>query len=314
MPKILVNDGIEESGKIMLEAAGFEVDLNNIPQDALASKLNQYDAICVRSATKVRKDLIDACPNLKVIARGGVGLDNIDVEYARSKGIKVINTPAASSRSVAELAFGHLFGLVRFLNKANQEMPLKGATEFNTLKKAYAKGIELEGKTLGVIGMGRIGQETMKIGLGLGMNVLAFDPFVEEVNLTFGNKMYTANVTLPKSAMADVLSQSDFVSLHVPGLPQPILNAPEFALMKKGSILINCSRGGVVNEDAMLEALNNGTLAAAGVDVFDNEPTPRADILTHARVSLSPHIGASTAEAQEKVGSELATQLISILG
>lgn len=314
MARILVNDGIEESGKVMLEAAGFIVDMNNIPQDQLIEKLNAYDAICVRSATKVRKDLIDACPNLKVIARGGVGLDNIDVEYAKSKGIKVINTPAASSRSVAELVFGHLLGIVRFLHKSNQAMPTKGATEFNALKKAYAKGIEIEGKTLGVIGMGRIGQETMKMGLGLGMEVVAFDPFVDSVDLTIGNSQYKATITIQKSSMDEVLSKADFLSMHVPGLAQPIMNEAEFAKMKDGAILINCSRGGVVNEDAMLAALNSGKLAAAGVDVFDNEPTPREDILTHPKVSLTPHIGASTAEAQEKVGAELANQLISILG
>ncbi len=196
MVRILVNDGIEESGKVMLEAAGFEVDMNNIPQDQLIEKLNAYDAICVRSATKVRKDLIDACPNLKVIARGGVGLDNIDVEYARSKGIKVINTPSASSRSVAELAFGHLFSIVRFLDKAHREMTEKGHTEFNALKKSYAKGIEIEGKTLGVIGMGRIGQATMKMGLGLGMEVLAFDPFVEDVTITLGNSAYEVKIPI----------------------------------------------------------------------------------------------------------------------
>ncbi|MCB0649286.1 MAG: D-2-hydroxyacid dehydrogenase [Saprospiraceae bacterium] len=313
MAKILVNDGIEESGKVMLEAAGFEVDTNNIPQDQLIEKLPAYDAICVRSATKVRKDLIDACPNLKVIGRGGVGLDNIDVEYAKSKGIKVINTPAASSRSVGELAFAHLLGIVRFLHKSNQEMPVKGATDFGALKKAYSKGIELEGKTMGVIGMGRIGQETMKIAMGLGMEIIAFDPFVDSVNLTIGNSQYKATITVPKSSMEDVLSKCDFLSLHVPGLKAPIMNKEQFDMMKDGAILINCARGGVVNEDAMLEALNSGKLAAAGVDVFDNEPTPRLEILQHPRVSLTPHIGAATAEAQEKVGSELAAQLIEIL-
>ena len=314
MVRILVNDGIEESGKKMLEAAGFEVDLNNIPQDQLIEKLNAYDAICVRSATKVRKDLIDACPNLKVIARGGVGLDNIDVEYARSKGIKVINTPAASSRSVAELAFAHLFSIVRFLDKAHRDMPQKGDSEFNALKKAYAKGVELEGKTLGVIGMGRIGQATIKMGLGLGMEVLAFDPYVEEVTITLSNSLYKVDVPVKKTPLDELLAKADVISIHVPGVPQPIINAGEFAKMKDGVILINCSRGGVVNEDAMMDALNSGKVAAAGVDVFDNEPTPRTDIIHHPKVSSTPHIGASTLEAQEKVGSELASQLIEILG
>jgi D-3-phosphoglycerate dehydrogenase len=313
MAKILVNDGIEVSGKVMLEAAGFEVDMNNIPQEELITKLQAYDAICVRSATKVRKDLIDACPNLKVIARGGVGLDNIDVEYAKSKGIKVINTPAASSRSVAELAFAHLFGLVRFLNKSNQTMPATGASNFAGLKKAYAKGVELEGKTLGLIGMGRIGQEAAKIAIGIGMNVVAFDPFVESVELTIGNTQFNTKATLVKSPLDELLRKADFITLHVPGLPKPILTKDEFDKMKDGVILINCARGGVVDEDAMLEALNSGKVSAAGIDVYDNEPNPREDILTHPKVSLTPHIGAATGEAQEKVGGELASQLISIL-
>jgi D-3-phosphoglycerate dehydrogenase / 2-oxoglutarate reductase len=314
MAKILVNDGIETSGKVMLEAAGFEVDMNKIPQEELVNKLNDYDVICVRSATKVRKEQIDAAPNLKIIARGGVGLDNIDVDYAKSKGIHVINTPAASSRSVAEMAFAHIFAIARFLNKSNQEMPTTGDTNFNDLKKAYAKGIELEGKTLGLIGMGRIGQEAAKIAIGIGMHVVAFDPFVEQVELTFGTPQFNGKALLKKSSLDEVLAAADFITLHVPGLAKPILSTEEFSKVKKGAILINCARGGVVNEDAMLEALNNGTLAAAGVDVFENEPNPRKDILSHPNVSLTPHIGAATMEAQEKVGGELASQIIALLG
>lgn len=314
MAKILVNDGIETSGKDMLEAAGFEVDMNKIPQEELVNRLNEYDAICVRSATKVRKEQIDAAPNLKIIARGGVGLDNIDVEYAKSKGIQVINTPAASSRSVAELAFAHLMGIVRFLHKSNQAMPVSGATAFNDLKKEYAKGIELEGKTLGLIGMGRIGQEAAKIAIGLGLNVVAYDPFVEKIELTIGSAQYSTKAILHRSNFDELLAAADFITIHVPGLDKPVMGAAEFAKVKKGAILINCARGGVVDEDAMLAALNDGTLAAAGIDVFVGEPSPRQDILSHPKVSLTPHIGASTAEAQEKVGGELASQIIAILG
>ncbi len=313
MARILVNDGIELSGKVMLEQAGFEVDMNKIPQEELVTKLNDYDVICVRSATKVRQAEIDASPNLKIIARGGVGLDNIDVAYAKSKGIHVINTPGASSRSVAELVFAHIFGLARFLNKSNQEMPVNGATAFNDLKKAYAKGVELDGKTLGLIGMGRIGQEAAKIAIGVGMEVVAFDPFVEKVDITIGSKQFNTTATLNKVSLDEVLSKADFITLHVPGLDKPVLGAEEFAKVKKGAVLINAARGGVVDEDAMLEALNNGTLSAAGIDVFINEPTPRQDILSHPKVSLTPHIGAATLEAQEKVGGELATQIINLL-
>jgi D-3-phosphoglycerate dehydrogenase / 2-oxoglutarate reductase len=314
MAKVLVNDGIETSGKVMLEAAGFEVDMNKIPQEELVNRLNEYDVICVRSATKVRKEQIDAAPNLKIIARGGVGLDNIDVEYAKSKGIQVINTPAASSRSVGELVFAHIFSIARFLNKSNQEMPSKGNTHFNDLKKAYAKGIELEGKTLGLIGMGRIGQESAKIAIGCGMNVVAYDPFVDSVTIKIGSAQFNTTATINKTNLDEVLANADFITLHVPSLDKPAIGKEEFAKMKDGAVLINAARGGVVDEDALVEALNSGKLAAAGIDVFENEPTPRADILSHPNVSLTPHIGAATLEAQEKVGGELATQIINILG
>jgi D-3-phosphoglycerate dehydrogenase / 2-oxoglutarate reductase len=313
MAKILVNDGIEESGKKMLEAAGFEVDMNKIPQEELVSRLNEYDVICVRSATKVRQAEIDAAPNLKIIARGGVGLDNIDVTHAKESGKHVINTPAASSRSVAELAFAHMLSISRFLHKSNQNMPTTGNTAFNDLKKAYGKGVEMDGKVLGLIGMGRIGQETAKMAIGIGMEVVAYDPFVDSVNITIGSKQFNTQATLNKVSLDEVLAKADYISIHVPGLDKPVLSEAEFAKVKKGAILINCARGGVVDEDAMLTALNNGTLSAAGLDVFVGEPSPRQDILSHPNVSLTPHIGAATAEAQEKVGGELATQIIKIL-
>lgn len=311
--RILINDGIEPIGKQLLEEAGFEVDMNKINQDELPSRLNDYDAICVRSATKVRKELIDACPNLKAIGRGGVGLDNIDVEYAHSKGIAVINTPAASSRSVGELTMAHMLGLSRFLYQSNRQMPVDGDTRFNDLKKAYAKGAELEGKTLGVIGLGRIGQETARVGLGLGMNILAVDPYVSEVTLAVGPVQLGFKILLRTVTMDDMLAASDYISLHIPSLDKAILSKDEFAKMKNGVIIINCSRGGTIDEDALLDALNSGKVAAAGLDVFDNEPTPRKDILTHPRISLTPHIGASTEEAQNKIGEELAQKMIAAL-
>jgi D-3-phosphoglycerate dehydrogenase / 2-oxoglutarate reductase len=311
--KILVNDGIEPIGKQLLEAAGFIVDTNKIDQADLPVRLNEYDAICVRSATKVRKDLIDACPNLKAIGRGGVGLDNIDVEYAKSKGIAVINTPAASSRSVGELAMAHMLSLSRFLYQSNREMPVNGENKFNDLKKAYAKGIELEGKTIGIIGFGRIGQETAKCALGMGMDVLAVDPYVSEVTLSIGPAALGFEVDVTTVKMEDMLADADYISLHIPSVGKPILGAEEFAKMKDGVIIVNCSRGGTIDEDALLDALNSGKVAAAGLDVFDNEPTPRKDILTHPKISLTPHIGASTEEAQNKIGQELAEKMISAL-
>lgn len=314
MAKILINDGIHPEGAARLEAAGHTVDLTNIPQEELPQRLPEYDAICVRSATKVRKELIDQCPNLKAIGRGGVGMDNIDVDYARSKGIAVLNTPAASTRSVAELAFAHMLGLARFVHQSNRQMPEDGGTEFKSLKKAYSKGQELEGKALGVIGFGRIGQEAAKMGLAMGMKVLPVDPYTESavLSLTFGEQ--TVSQTVKTVSMDEMLAAADFMTLHIPFTGAPALGADEFAKMKKGVVIANAARGGTIDEDALLDALNNGTVAAAGLDVFENEPSPRADLLTHPRVSLTPHIGASTAEAQAKIGLELADRIIEALG
>jgi len=311
MFKLLANDGIDPIGKEILEKAGFTVDTQTVPQEQLAEALQNYDALTVRSATKVRKELINACPNLKLIGRGGVGMDNIDVDYARSKGIAVVNTPAASSLSVAELVFAHLFTGVRFLQDANRAMPSKGATAFNDLKKAYAKGIELRGKTIGIIGFGRIGRETAKIALGLGMDVLAYDfsPIPETLPFVFSGGI-EVNLLVKGVTFETLLAESDFISLHVPFTDKPIIGAAEFAQMKNGAALVNCSRGGTVDETALLAALDSGKLAFAGLDVFDNEPTPRQDLLSHPKISLSPHIGASTNEAQERIGTELAQLII----
>ena len=311
MIKILANDGIDPIGKKLLEEAGFVVDTQTIPQNELAEALLNYDAITVRSATKVRKELIDACPNIRLIGRGGVGMDNIDVAYAQSKGVAVVNTPAASSLSVAELVFSHLFTGVRFLYDSNRKMPLEGDSKFNDLKKAYAKGIELRGKTIGIIGFGRIGRETAKVALGLGMNVLAYDlnQFDGHIQLNFQGNVNVA-VPIKSVALADVITNSDFISLHTPFADQPILGEKEFAAMKNGVGIVNCSRGGIVDEQDLINALDSGKVAFAGLDVFDNEPSPLKSILSHPRVSLTPHIGASTNEAQERVGTELANLII----
>lgn len=312
--RILANDGIDPIGKKLLEEAGIEVDTQNIPQEELASKLNAYDGITVRSATKVRKELIDACPNIKVIGRGGVGMDNIDVEYARSKGVAVVNTPASSSLSVAELVFTHLFNGVRFVYDANRKMPVEGATQFNNLKKAYAKGSELRGKSIGIIGFGRIGRETAKVALGLGMDVLAYDLSEVPASLTLelsGN--IKVEVPVKKVSLEELISQADFISIHTPFIEKPLLGKEEFEKMKKGVGIVNCSRGGTIDEEALIEALDSGQVAFAGLDVFDNEPTPRTAILQHPKISLTPHIGASTNEAQERIGVELANLVIDVL-
>ena len=314
--KILANDGISANGVEELEAAGFEVSTVTVAQEQLENYINNEGivALLVRSATKVRKDLIDACPSLKIIGRGGVGMDNIDVEYARDKGLHVINTPAASSESVAELVFAHLFSGVRFLYDSNRNMPLDGDSKFKVLKKAYAKGTELRGKTLGVIGFGRIGQATAKIGLGLGMKVIAHDPFMEKANVTvpfFDGQSLTFDIVI--ESKETVLKEADFLSLHVPSQKKFVIGAAEIELMKDGAGLVNAARGGVVDEVAMVEALKSGKLGFAGVDTFENEPTPAVQVLMTPNVSLTPHIGAATMQAQKRIGSELATQIISIL-
>jgi D-3-phosphoglycerate dehydrogenase / 2-oxoglutarate reductase len=312
--KILANDGIDATGKDLLEKAGFTVVTENVAQENLAKEINAqgYVALTVRSATKVRKDVIDACPNLKVIGRGGVGMDNIDVEYAREKGMNVINTPAASSNSVAELVFAHAFSAVRFLYDSNKQMPSQGEEKFGELKKKYAKGIELRGKTFGVVGFGRIGQSVAKMALGLGMKVLAFDPFVSEATIELEiDGIKPVAVPVKTVTMEKVLQNSDFITFHVPG--GELITKKEIATMKDGVILINSARGGVINENDLIEGLNNGKIACAGLDVFDNEPKPSAAILKHSKISMTPHIGAATNEAQERIGVELAEKLIAAL-
>lgn len=314
--KILANDGISKSGVEALEKNGFEVITTKVAQEQLVNYINekQIDGLLVRSATQVRKELIDACPSLRLIGRGGVGMDNIDVAYAKEKGLHVINTPAASSESVAELVFAHLFGGVRFLYDANRNMPLEGESKFKDLKKAYAGGMELRGKTLGVIGIGRIGQATAKVALGVGMKVVAFDPFIDSVNIKLdffdGRALDFKIDTISKE---EVLKQSDFITVHVPAQKDYVIGKAEIEAMKNGAGIVNAARGGVIDEVALVEALEDGKLSFAGLDVFENEPTPAIKVLMNNKISLTPHIGAATSEAQDRIGTELATQITELL-
>ena len=309
--KILANDGISAAGKEKLEANGFTVVTTNVPQTQLADAINTegYVGLLVRSATTARKELIDACPNLRFIGRGGVGMDNIDVEYARSKGITVFNTPGSSSLSVAELVMAQLFDMVRSLYDSNRQMPVNGLKEFNALKKKYGKGSELRGKTLGIIGFGRIGRAVASYALGCGMKVVAYDrmPSNAPVQLHIAGHG-NIDVLVPHVSMEELLSVSDLITLHVPKQDGgvAVLGAAELAMCKKGVYVVNTARGGSINEDALVAALNSGQVAAAALDVFENEPTPREDLLTHARISLTPHIGAATEEAQDRIGEEIA--------
>ncbi len=313
--KVLANDGISQTGIDALEAAGFEVITTKVAQEQLQNFMNEQkvQVLLVRSATTVRKELIDACPSLKVIGRGGVGMDNIDVEYARNKGLQVINTPAASSASVAELVFAHLFGGVRFLHDSNRNMPLEGESKFKDLKKAYAKGKELRGKTMGIIGFGRIGREVAKIALGCGMRIIYSDSYVENATIEldfFDGQQLT--FSFKHTSLEELLQQSDFISLHVPAQKSYVIGKAEISKMKGGAALVNAARGGVVDEEAIIEALENKKLSFAALDVFENEPTPAIKVLMNPSLSLSPHIGAATLEAQDRIGTELATQIIEI--
>jgi D-3-phosphoglycerate dehydrogenase len=238
-------------------------------------------------------------------------MDNIDVDYAKEKGIGVYNTPASSSLSVAELVFGQLFGCVRFLYDSNRKMPVEGATKFNDLKKAYAKGIELRNKTLGILGFGRIGREVAKIAIGVGMDVMAYDIYDFGTDLEIilgGGNIVRAKVK--KATLDEVIRNADFITVHTPFIDKPILGVAELAQTKKGVGLVNISRGGLIDELALIDALNSGQVSFAALDVFDNEPTPREEILTHPKISLTPHIGAATNEAQERIGAELASLII----
>lgn len=315
--KILANDGLDQSGIDALVAKGFEVITTKVPQEFLIDFINdhQIKTLLVRSATQVKSDVIDACPSLEIIGRGGVGMDNIDVAYAREKGIHVINTPAASSASVAELVFAHLFTGARFLEDSNRKMPVVGDSEFAKLKKNYSEGIELRGKTIGIVGMGRIGQEVARIALGLGMRVIAADTNIGKasIKLKFYNNQFI-NVDIETEPLEDVLKHSDFITLHVPSQKGAyVIGEKEFELMKDGVAIVNCSRGGVIDEQALLNALENGKVRFAGLDVFINEPTPSRAVLSHPKISLTPHTGASTIEAQDRIGLSLAEQICSIL-
>ena len=276
--KILANDGIAKNAVEILNENGFEVYLEKVDQENLIDFINtnKITVLLVRSATQVRKNLIDKCKSLKIVGRGGVGMDNIDVEYAKSKDILVINTPAASSNSVAELVFAHLFSGSRFLYDSNRNMPLEGEKNFKNLKKNYSKGMELKNKNLGIIGLGKIGLEVSRIGFGIGMNILGFDKFINENSIEVKlNDQSDFTFKIDLTSLDELLEKSDFVTLHVPAQKEYIIGKKEFKKMKNGSAIINASRGGVVDEVELIRNLDTGKIKFAGLDTFENEPTPK---------------------------------------
>jgi len=296
--KILVTDGISAEGAKILTDAGHVVHDVSLKPDELVARIGDYDCIIVRSATRVTREVIDAGMNLKVIARGGVGVDNIDVRHAEGRKIIILNTPGASAVSVAELAIGHMLAVSRFLHLSTAEMKAG-----KWPKKEYSSGIELYKKTLGIIGLGNIGKEVARRGLGMGMNVLVHDP-------PFAPMDFIVEITTKERLLAN----ADFITLHVPFDPAqgPTIGKAELAMMKKGVIIVNCSRGGAVDQDALLAALESGKVGGAALDVFVHEPPTSAELALfhHPRVSLSPHIGGSTVEAQQRVGTEIALKVL----
>ncbi|MBW8522835.1 D-2-hydroxyacid dehydrogenase [Chryseobacterium chendengshani] len=314
--KVLANDGISKAGELALKEAGIEVLDNRVAQEHVINFINDnnVDVLLVRSATKVRQDLIDACPSLKIVGRGGIGMDNIDVEYAIEKGLYVINTPNASSRSVAELVFAHFFSLARFLHESNRMMPLEGDTHFNAMKKSFSNAYELSGKTLGVIGFGGIGQEVVKIGISLGMNVkvLTRKPKTKTLSLSFFDGQTVDFEITSMNDMESFLKDTDFISINTPKTKEYIIDTEQFDMMKEGVFIVNTARGGVINEVTLLDYIDYGRVAGAALDVFESEPAPELILLMNPNLSLTPHLGGNTIDAQEKIGVELAEQIIEI--
>ena len=318
MIRILANDGLAEDAVRMLESQGWTVDVGPVPAEALPERLKDYDVLIVRSATKVTGQLLRQNPHLKVVARAGVGLDNIDLGTARELGIRVINTPGASAPSVAELTLAHMMAIFRFLHLSMREMPeVRESSHFKALKKKYSKGREVSGKTLGLVGMGRIAQEVARRAVGLGMRVRYHDPMVEKVELALEQLGIrpVPIISLASEPLEKVLAESDVVSLHLPLTEETrhLIDFDRLRMMKKGAYLIQCARGGIVDEEALLKVLDEGHLAGAGLDVFEDEPHPRPILLAHPKISVTPHIGASTVEAQQRIGLDLARQLIALL-
>lgn len=310
MINILANDGLDKKALERLTINGFKILTPKYAQADLPEHISQFEVVVVRSATKIRQPEIDAASNLKLIVRGGVGVDNIDVAYAESKGIVVSNTPLASSHSVAELVFGHLFSGARFLHQSNRQMNLNGATRFKELKTNYSKGMELKGKTLGIIGFGNIGMEIARMALSLRMNVLAYDlyPRTTDLQIEFANNQLLS-FPITTISKEELIAKSDFISVNVSGKSE-VLNKNDFEKMKTGVGIVNCARGGVVNEIDLITYLNNGKISFAGIDVFANEPTPNEELLKHTLISLSPHIASSTVEGQQRIGDEVADIII----
>ncbi len=317
--KVLANDGMAADGIALLEDNGFSVETTKIPQAELPNRIADYDVIIVRSATQADANLLNAGRGkLKLVIRAGVGMDNVDLETAKQNGIAAGNTPNSSTLSVAELVFAHLFSVARSVGQSNIELRKEGAAAFGSLKKKYSSGVELRGKTLGIIGFGRIGQEVARIGLSLGLKVIAYDPFVQSavIQLHHIQAEPKPSISVPTIDLSELLGKSDFISLHLPweeGKPA-LIGADEIEKMKSNAIIVNCARGGVLDEAALIEALKSKKIAGAALDVFENEPDINSSLFEFNNVSLTPHIAASTVEGQSRIGIEVAEVILRHFG
>ena len=311
--KVLANDGISQNSKKELIDLNFKIFDTKIDQSELIKYINRnlIEIILVRSATIINSEILNNCKSIKLIGRAGVGLDNIDLISAKKNNVRVFNTPNASSISVAELVISHLLSANRNLHITNRSMPLNGETKFKEIKSHSSECKEVMFKTLGIIGLGRIGQEVAKRAFSLGMNVIAFDKKIEKIKIHLDHiKNQNIFFDLKTSSLNDVLKESDFITLHIPKInDKPFIGIDEFDTMKKGVGIINTSRGGLIDESELIKFLNNKKVSFAALDVYENEPTPNIQLLMHDKISLSPHIGGSTVEAQERIGDEIVKEI-----
>ena len=310
---VLANDGISQKSKKELIDLNFKIFDTKIDQSELIKYINKnhIEIILVRSATIINSEILNNCKSIKLVGRAGVGLDNIDLISAKKNNVRVFNTPNASSISVAELVISHLLSANRNLHITNRSMPLNGETKFKEIKSHSSECKEVMFKTLGIIGLGRIGQEVAKRAFSLGMNVIAFDKKIEKIKIHLDHiKNQNIFFNLKTSSLNDVLKGSDFITLHIPKInDKPFIGKDEFDTMKKGVGIINTSRGGLIDESELIKFLNNKKVSFAALDVYENEPVPNIQLLMHDKISLSPHIGGSTVEAQERIGDEIVKEI-----
>lgn len=314
--KILANDGVADYGEYLFHKAGIELLPNRVSQEHLAAFINEQkvDVLLVKNATKVNKELINSCPNLKIIGKAGHDMHNIDVDFAESKRIYVINTPKASAKAVAEMVFAHFFTLIRFLHDSNRNMPLEGDIKFNLLKKSYLNASELSGKTIGLIGFDENAKEVVKKAIALGMKPVVYSEEIKKETLSldfFDGRNIDFEIKTTQQ-MEDIFRNSDFISIHTPKKDHYLIEAPEFEMMKENVFIANIVHPGTINEVALIDYIENKKIAGAALDVFETEPKPEVQILMNPSLSLSPHVAEQTIETEERIWTALVQQIIEL--